>query len=700
MISFSPRQHISAQIILILVILGNFYWLNSVIAGVLFGFIYLWLNSKKIADIYYSQNQSGLKNVLGLILLMSYISIIYTLAYHIYQINNWIFLFTLVSIPIIVETLSYHTSSQHYFFQNLHLDFIKPSKIRKTFLPALVFFLDVLLMLWLSKKASLGIIRSPWELVDYKFWILFTISNLALIVSLIDKKSYRNIVLISWHFLLLSSVAIITYPLGFGYDSFIHKAVLENIISTGTIEPRLFLYIGQYGLSIFSHQLFSLDIATANKILLPFLFSILWPPTIFYGLKYGFKWSYRNSYLATLWSVFLGFSFAIMTTPQSLAYLLAAVFVFVLPEINRRQISIYFALTISLMTMTIHPLVALPLFFFTLLLFIWRFNKNSLKVKIIKPIIYILASICLPFFFALYQKINGFKWSEIFDFKIWPLLNWPSPQIINSYSFPLDMLYNIHYNSLWIFALLILISIFFVFRENKFFFFKRLLYFSIILLINYFISKIFLSFNLQINYQKEDYINRIAYLLYIFLIPVFVSAVYFIMQAYNKNKKLYEKIILSLVSLFILTFGFYFSYPVYDKHGNSKSFNVTATDLKSVEMIEEDAQNQDYIVLANQMLGVAAINNYGFAHYYNENFFYSMPLGINNIYQNYLNMIEKNASREEAITAMDKAGVNRLYFIVNNYWHSAKQAIAQAEQTADKKILVDNGVNTIFVYQK
>ena len=144
----------------------------------------------------------------------------------------------------------------------------------------------------------------------------------------------------------------------------------------------------------------------------------------------------------------------------------------------------------------------------------------------------------------------------------------------------------------------------------------------------------------------------------------------------------------------------YFSYPIYDKHKNSQSFNVTLSDLKTVEFIENDSSGEPYIVLANQMVGVAGINRFGFAHYYNNNFYYSMPLGATNIYQNYLAMIETKASKEEAMAAMEKAGVNKLYFVVNNYWHSAKQAIGQAETSADEKILIDNGVNTIFVYQR
>ena len=77
-----------------------------------------------------------------------------------------------------------------------------------------------------------------------------------------------------------------------------------------------------------------------------------------------------------------------------------------------------------------------------------------------------------------------------------------------------------------------------------------------------------------------------------------------------------------------------------------------------------------------------------------------MPLGNGNIYQEYLKMIEDSADRQTALQAMDKAGVDRLYFVVNNYWHSAKTAINQASQVADEHWLIDNGVNTVFVYNR
>ena len=61
-------------------------------------------------------------------------------------------------------------------------------------------------------------------------------------------------------------------------------------------------------------------------------------------------------------------------------------------------------------------------------------------------------------------------------------------------------------------------------------------------------------------------------------------------------------------------------------------------------------------------------------------------------------MIERNASRQEAISAMNKTDVNKLYFVVNNYWHSAKQAINQAKESADGYFIVGDGKNYVFIY--
>ena len=55
-----------------------------------------------------------------------------------------------------------------------------------------------------------------------------------------------GLVLSSLHLLLTFSVANIIFPLGFGFDPFIHQATEKHILDFGFILPKKLYYIGQY----------------------------------------------------------------------------------------------------------------------------------------------------------------------------------------------------------------------------------------------------------------------------------------------------------------------------------------------------------------------------------------------------------------------------------------------------------------------
>lgn len=692
MLSFSRLQHVLGQALLLTIILINIFIINSPTLGLVLGLLYILLNSKILGDTIFPNLHKRFKDILAFVIILAYIGLNYTLGYHLYKINIWIFLWVLFSIPIITEYWSWQKKVNHIFFSNLDLGILRPHKIKRIIWPLATLALDIVLLVALSKNSYTGVLRSPWELVHYKFWLIFILSNVCLITSLLDKKSVKSLILIFLHLGLLSSIGIILYPLGFGYDSFIHLAVLENIEKTGTIAPRLFLYIGQYGLTLFWHDLSQISLALANKLLMPTLFSVLWPASIYYGLTLGLKWPKRAGYLSILWSLFLGFGFVTMTTPQSLAYLLVAMTVFCLPLINHR-LPVYFFWILALLALTIHPLGGIPLFFVAAFL--------SLKNNLLRILLALASILSLPLFLAIYQRLNNIAWPQIFKINLWPLIPWSDIDWQQTYNFPLDMLHNIGGQGLWLYALICLIGILIIFKEHKYILFKKYLLTAAMTLFSYLLVKIFLNFNLQITYQKDDYPNRILFLLGITCLPLFLTSIYtFFADILVKNKQKTIALLLGLLTLLFVTIGVYFSYPIYDRHQNSKSFNVTQTDLKTVRFIEENASGQPYIVLANQMLGAAAIHEFGFAHYYNNNFYYSMPLGTDNIYSEYLEMVEMQATYEVAKQAMQKTGVDRVYLIVNNYWHSAKTALAQARQSANQEFLIDSGVNTIFLYQK
>lgn len=700
MISLHRKQHLALQIIILGTIIGNWYFLHWPLLGIISGFFYLSYNSKKIADLLFTNIATNFKNVLGLLTIFSYLSLIYSLFYHIYQINTLTFLFSLISIPIIVEISSALKNTQHYFFSNLDLTKINLLSVKNTIAPIILLATETLLFILLFRRASENLIRSPWELLDTKFWFLFVILTLTLLIYLIrNKYTNRSIFFLSLYFFLISSLAWTLYKLGFGYDAFLHQASMEIIQKTGSIKPHMFFYLGQYAWTFWLQNVWQIDLQLINSLIMPLAFSLFWPHSLYYGLKYGFRWSSRQSLISVCLSLFIGFNFAIMTTPQNLAFLLVAVFIFLLPIIKKSNHNLSLALIFGISVCTIHPLGGIPIVYFALLYLSQNLPIKNVFKKIFLFFIFLASALSLPLLLVLYQKLAGQSWQQIFTWHPWPLISLPKLVFYQSYNFPLDLIHNIGQNKTWIIIGFTILAWVLIIKKHKYLFFQKHLVLFSLLASNYIIARIFISFDNQIEYEQNAYLLRIIYLIALTILPIFLSAWYFWWEKNLLDKKFsIQKFWLIAFTMLFISSSFYFSYPLYDRHSNSKSFNITKDDLDTVNLIEQASQEQPYIVLANQMLGAAAIKNFGFKAYYNNNFYYSMPLGNDNIYRNFINMIEKQASREEALLAMDKAGVNKLYFIVNDYWHSAKTSLAQAELSADDYFVV--GQNHIFIYNR
>ena len=701
MITLDKRQHIGLQLILSLILIVNWQFLHWPILGILIGILFLGFNSKKFGDILFPKIIGPFKNTLGLLIILLYVSFLYTVFYQIFKINAGTFLFTLITIPLIIEFWSWRLNRQHYFFSNLDLHELRLANIKNLLAPIAFLATELLTFILLFRRASVDVIRSPWELLDYKFWTLFVMASCLLIFSIFyNRKSNKSLFLIAVYFFLLSSIALILYPLGFGYDPFLHQSTMQVIAETGTINPRLFLYLGQYGWTFFMQSLWQLPIFTINKLILPLAFSLFWPYSLYYGLRHGFRWSQKISLLGVLLSLFAGFNFAIMTTPQNLTFLLMAVFIFLLPIIKKERNYLYFSLALGIGVSTIHPLGGVPILYMTLLMSSKYWPLQKVYKKIAYTITLIISAFSLPGLLAIYQHLTNHTWNQIFTWHPWPIFDLQWPRFLSGYDFPINLLHNIWNNYFWIFIVLTAMGIWLIITKHKYLFFKTHFILAILLTVNYLLARLFVSFSEQIDYEKNAYLLRIAYLIGLSLLPIFLTTWYFWWKTWlEKNNHRVHKVWLAILIILIIVTSTYFSYPIYDRHKNSKSFNITQADLETVQLIEQSANQEPYIVLSNQVVGAAAIHSLGFAHYYNNNFYYSMPLGTDNIYQNYLSMIETNASREEAIRAMDKAGLDKLYLVVNNYWHSAKTAIDQAQQSADDYFVVDNK-NHIFVYHR
>ncbi|MEK7202970.1 MAG: hypothetical protein AAB653_01515, partial [Patescibacteria group bacterium] len=64
----------------------------------------------------------------------------------------------------------------------------------------------------------------------------------------------------------------------------------------------------------------------------------------------------------------------------------------------------------------------------------------------------------------------------------------------------------------------------------------------------------------------------------------------------------------------------------------------------------------------------------------------------------HLDMIYKEPSSETMKQAMDLAGVNQGFFVLNKYWHQFPKILAKAKLSAKSWKEIDNGQVYVFKY--
>ncbi|TSC56251.1 MAG: Uncharacterized protein G01um101418_146 [Parcubacteria group bacterium Gr01-1014_18] len=574
-------------------------------------------------------------------------------------------------------------------------------------------------------------IRSPWEQVGSEFFALYFACT-GILMLLIKKGVQARLALfaIACHFLFSVSAALIIYPVGFGFDPFIHQATEQYILDHGTITPKPFYYIGQYSLVVFFAKILSISPFWIEKILLAMcIFAVpyfVWRALVSTPLGLGAQRAVPLQ--GTTWLLLpftlliLPFSYWIMPTP----YNLATVFlVFVLCEAWIYLQKIEPALLVrayghtplllwifALATLAIHPLVGIPALILPILILLKQYFPRFIQISAI-----ILLCFAVPAVFLLQGILSGapfenFSWqgftpiSSLFSFLNWSAWN-------QNFSLFYDLAYFWKVGVYWIYGAVVVLGVALSVRAycNTPLLEKvRSLFLTsfLILLSNAFLLASFINFSNLIEYERLDYANRLIQLSFYFLFPFFLAGLYFIYQKSLKNRVFH--LFLSLFLVFLLANSFYFSYPRHHIFETGRGYSVSLSDIKAVHKIEElsrcrgtarcaptSSDGQEYIVLGNQNLGAAALREFGFRKYYGDNFFYSIPTGAP-LYQKYLDMVYEQPSRETMKQAAAIAGVHQAYFVLHPYWTHFESILQNTKAVADSVYPIDGGKVWVFEF--
>lgn len=647
------------------------------------------------------QNEPGTAHlVVGFLTLLSVIILVHTGSYYLFGVSEFTSAITLV-LPFGFLFLDAKTP----IAKTPVAKKIAPRPRRVPYLFIGLVALEIGLIGLLIGNQTTGLLRSPWHALEPMFFAAYALATGLLFYIIQTTKRDSVAILFSCiHFFVTFSVAAILYPLGFGFDAFVHRATEEWIVRYGVIDPKTPYYIGQYALVAFFTHLTRLPVFFIDVYLVPALAALMLPAGTGIFLKKIWQIPFRRG-LVLAWLIpFVPFlnAYLHLTTPFNLAFLLAIFAVFATLAYMRHTLPVLIPLLLGASALASHPLVGAPLCVIIVgacIIIAWgEKKKNS-----ILPII-IATGCCgaavIPILFAARNAALGLglptlaasplaHFLALFERPYWYAQH--APVIF-------ELLYTSSRGIVPIVILLALVGLF-VIKKRRFISLFFLTAASSVFL-SAWLLRSSIIFPDVAAYEQGDFPLRLIKLSLVFLLPFAMYALHKIMENISLKRILY--ITCAVFATLFLTLSLYLSYPQHNPKARFPGLNVTATDVEAVRRIHNRHEAYDYIVLANQLVSAAALTEYSFAQYIpteqGEIFYYSIPTG-GPLYTQYGRMLYEGQKREYMETAMDLAGVDTAYFVLNTYWAHAPAIIDGAKKTADSWETIDDDV-WIFTYTR
>jgi hypothetical protein len=168
------------------------------------------------------------------------------------------------------------------------------------------------------------------------------------------------------------------------------------------------------------------------------------------------------------------------------------------------------------------------------------------------------------------------------------------------------------------------------------------------------------------------------------------------------QQKLPTKLFFTVLLALTITSVLYVSYPFDDAYQTSHYYSVSQNDIQAVNYINNNADG-DYIVLANQSVSAAALQQFGFKKYFStyqgETFYYPIPTS-SPLYHYYLTTVYQAPTRQTINKAMDFMRVSQAYFVINSYWTDFDKIVSTIKTEADDWKDINNGKIYIFYFKK
>ena len=686
-------------VIIFLITILNIFLIKSAILGVVFGIIYLSKFSYFLGKNLFPEKDKCFSWILGLIFLLILTIICGTIIYYTIGLFNWSISLILL-IPLIAIFLLYIKNISNLDESKLEIEVKEYKKKYIWFLDGIYLGLIIYLIHALFSHNTTEAIVSPWQVVPSYFFIIYFISTCLLLYKIFKFPEKLNLLLITIHTFLTSSIALIIYSIGYGFDPFIHRATEKIILENGYILPKNPFYIGQYSLVVILSKLFQISVSLIDKLLVPVLSSLIIPTLTYFSLL-KLDLEKKLSQVTSLVLPFLILFTVFFTVPQHLANIFLIIFIFLtLIYFKDIVIKLNHLWLLAIAITCIHPLAGLPA-----LMLVWLLSVRKKKVLTILSILLFLICIPIAFYFLSYI-LPGFDISlDLSNLK---------QRLISTFDFTYlpfhSFLHSIYFlKSLFPILIIILASLGFLqlYKKQKQFYIFPLI--SLILLVNSFLLSLF-SFGSIIYYEQNIFPERLIHFAYFFALPFIIYAFSVCchperMERSGVSRRILWKVFgykfLTIITIsFITTSILYISYPTYDVIEKNKGYSVSQADIQAVHKIQEISSTDNFVVLANQSTSAAALQEFGFKKYFTNKdeqlFYYPIPTS-SELYKIYLDISYKGIKDKYIQQVKDLTGADEIYIVFNDYWTNFKKLIPQGQTSAKKTYNINNKI-WIFEY--
>ncbi len=684
----------------VILTLINFWWLKSLVLGVfLFIFWIFGLMAGILGKITQKEVNLISQKAIGVIIALAMIIFTNSLAFYLSYLNNLAVVSIFILLNGIILIISIRNKLIPSFAPLLTKYNLKASWLWQVIY--LICWLSAIIILFFSQTGEA--ILSPWQKVPKLFFVIYLIATLVLVKIIFKLTSKENketkikpiLILISLHYFLSLSIAVIVYKIGYGFDAFVHRAAEIKLMQLGYILPKPLYYAGQYSLVVFLSKLFVLPLSWIDKIMLPATAAVTLPGVFYFLLKQKTKKTNLQLIAVTFILVILIKHF-FYSLPQNLANLFLLIFIiyffyFQLVKINKK-ISWWQWLLLATIFL-IHPLSAVAALIYLIINL-----PHSSNYKLLNLLKYFLAGILAPVFFIIGSYLGKIKIELSLQ-----NLNYLTGLFKNSFSYlpfysVYHLVYLLEYNWIVLYGLIFVSGIYFMQKKGMFIAVKKQVAIVTVFLLNLILLSL-IKFGSLINYEQGEFIKRWGQIIVLVTLPVALYGVYFIFYKLSYLNK--SKWLTALLSAALLTVGLYLAYPHDDAFVKARGYSVSQDDLQAVRWINNQARG-DYVVLANQSVSAAALQGFGFKKYYvlqsgQKLFYYPLPTS-SPLYSIYLKMVYQGPKIKYINQARQLTGTDEVYFVINSYWLDAKKIIQQA-----KKIAVDyrqfNGHVWVFSFK-